>query len=334
MRTEQTRRRFVGSVSAAAAAGLIGSAPALAGEAPPETGAITLLKDPTCGAPISIAEELMHAEGFTDVRFVDFAPGKSDAEMIASRWLDIGVAFAVDVIRQLDAGAPLTVLAGVHPGCVELIAHDPIRDIRELKGRKVAVWETVTAGRMLLTLMAANIGLDPATDIDWVTSPLEDAAEAFAAGKVDALLAIPPIAQQLHARNVGRVILSTVTDRPWSQYFCCMLAVSSEHLHQHPVATKRAMRAILKSTDMCAADPALAAQRLVAGGFASRYDEALQLLSSLPYGKWREYDPEDTLRFYALRLRESGFIKSSPNQLIAQGTDWRFLSEIKRELKA
>ena len=49
---------------------------------------------------------------------------------------------------------------------------------------------------------------------------------------------------------------------------------------------------------------------------------------------WREYDPEDTLRFYALRLHEAGMIKSSPNALLAEGTDWRFLNELKRELKA
>ena len=49
--------------------------------------------------------------------------------------------------------------------------------------------------------------------------------------------------------------------------------------------------------------------------------------------KWREYDPEDTIRFYALRLREAGMIKSSPNKIIAEGTDWRFFNELKRELK-
>jgi hypothetical protein len=38
-------------------------------------------------------------------------------------------------------------------------------------------------------------------------------------------------------------------------------------------------------------------------------------------------------RFYALRLREAGMIKSTPQRLIAQGTDWRFLNELKKELK-
>jgi hypothetical protein len=77
-----------------------------------------------------------------------------------------------------------------------------------------------------------------------------------------------------------------------------------------------------------------AAQRLVDGGFTSRYDYALQTLTEVPYDKWREYDPEDTIRFYALRLHEVGMVKSSPQKIIADGSDWRFLNELKRELKA
>ena len=94
------------------------------------------------------------------------------------------------------------------------------------------------------------------------------------------------------------------------------------------------LRAILKAADLCAAEPERAAQRLVDAGFTGRYDYALQTLSDLPYDRWREFDAEDTLRFYALRLHEAGMITSSPNQILAEGTDWRFLNELKRELKA
>ncbi len=94
------------------------------------------------------------------------------------------------------------------------------------------------------------------------------------------------------------------------------------------------MRALLKATDICAAEPERAAQRLVDRGFAGRYDYALQTLTEIPYAEWREFDPEDSMRFYALRLHEVGMIKSSPNALLAEGTDWRFLNELKRELKA
>ena len=91
---------------------------------------------------------------------------------------------------------------------------------------------------------------------------------------------------------------------------------------------------MLKATDFCALEPDRVARRLVDRGFTDRYDYALQTLKELPYNRWREYDPEDAVRFYALRLHESGLIRSSPQKIIAQGTDWRFLNELKKELKA
>jgi len=126
------------------------------------------------------------------------------------------------------------------------------------------------------------------------------------------------------------VIFSTAADLPWSQYFCCTLVGNRDYVRNYPVATKRAIRAILKAADLCSTEPARGARELVEVGVASRYDYAYQ---TIPYDKWREYDPEDTIRFYALRLHEAGFIKSSPQKIIADGTDWRFLNELKRELK-
>jgi NitT/TauT family transport system substrate-binding protein len=63
------------------------------------------------------------------------------------------------------------------------------------------------------------------------------------------------------------------------------------------------------------------------------YEYALQTMQELPYRSWRDFDPEDSLRFYALRFHEAKLIKSSPQKLITQGTDWRFLTELKKELK-
>jgi len=103
---------------------------------------------------------------------------------------------------------------------------------------------------------------------------------------------------------------------------------------QQAGSSRASLRAILKSADVCASDPERAARALVAKGYTPRFDYALQVMKELPYGKWREFDPEDTIRFYALRLHEAGMIKSSPQKLIAQGTDWRFLNELRKELKA
>jgi NitT/TauT family transport system substrate-binding protein len=203
-----------------------------------------------------------------------------------------------------------------------------------LKGKRVGIQTLSSSGHLYLSIMAAHVGLDPREDIEWITPPTGSAMELFAQAQVDAFLGFPPEPQELRARNLGRLIVSTTTDKPWSQYLCCILFASREFVRAYPVATKRFLRAVLKAADLCAVEPERAAQHLVDAGFAPRYDYALQTLTELPYDRWREYDPEDSMRFYALRLHEVGMVTSSPNQLLADGTDWRFLNELKRELKA
>ena len=104
-------------------------------------------------------------------------------------------------------------------------------------------------------------------------------------------------------------------------------------MNKYPVATKRVLRAILKSADFCASNPTSAARQLVDRGFLPSYDYALTTLKETRHDRWRDYDAEDSVRFYALRMQETGMIKSSPQEIIANGTDLRFLNELKRELK-
>jgi NitT/TauT family transport system substrate-binding protein len=112
-----------------------------------------------------------------------------------------------------------------------------------------------------------------------------------------------------------------------------MLVGRTEFVQKYPVATKRIVRAYLKATDLCANEPERVARLMVDWAAAPRYDYALQTLRELPFGVWRDFDPEDTVRFFSLRLNEAGFIKSDPQQIIARHTNWRFVNEVKRELK-
>jgi NitT/TauT family transport system substrate-binding protein len=246
--------------------------------------------------------------------------------------IDFGIIFATSVVFHLDTGEPVTALAGVHPGCFELFANERIHRVTDLKGKTVGTQALRSGQHVFLSAIASYVGLDPANDINWVVSLSPKPRELFAQGKIDSVLAFPPDSQELRARNIGHVILDGTTDRPWSQYFCCMLTGNTDFIRKHPIATKRAVRAILKATDICAAEPRRAAQRLVDAGIGHGYDIALHTLSEVPYGTWREFDSEDTMRFFALRLHEAGMIRSSPNALLANGTDWRFLNELKREL--
>ena len=327
------RRHFLSGIAAAAGGTLLRMSLAAA-DGPLEVTKVTFAKPPAlCVAPQFIVEDLLRADGFTDVRYLDTTePDVSEA--VGAGTVDFSMAYASQFVAALDTGAPASVLAGVMVGCFELFGSDRVRSIGDLKGKTVGVQAIGSQPHTLVTLMAAQIGLDPKTDFRIVTDPKLKPIELFAAGKIDAFLAFAPEPQELRARKIGHVLVNTALDRPWSQYFCCVLAGNREFVRKNPVATKRVLRAILKTTDLCASDPTRAAKQLVERGFAERYDYALQTLTDNPYDKWREYDPEDTLRFYALRLREAGLIKSSPQKIIAEGTDWRFLDELKRELKA
>ena len=290
-----------------------------------------------CRAPQWVAEEPLSAEGFTEVRYVKVLAGGRGKDLtgsaLVSGEVDLSMQFVGPSIIQVDIGDPIVLLAGVQIGCFELFGTDRVRAIRDLRGRTVAAGPLQGSGHTFLASIAAFVGLNPATDITWVDRPDAEALELFAEGRVDALFASPPRAQEARARKLGRVIVNTMMDRPWSQYFCCLVAGNREFVRRHPIATKRALRAILKATDVCAREPQRVARFLVDKGYTERYDYALQAMTEIPYGRWREYHPEDTIRFHALRLHEAGMIKGGPQKILARGTDWRFLNELKREMK-
>jgi NitT/TauT family transport system substrate-binding protein len=329
-----SRRAFLGRLTLGGTMGLLGlhSRPVSA-EPSLETTTIRWLRGlAICVAPYYVAEELLRGEGFTEVHQF-----QTDAQLwtqaVLSGDADLVLNFVGPLLVRLDAGDPLVILAGVHVGCFEVFGTERVRAVRDLKGKTVSVPALGDPQHVFLASIAAHVGLDPRKDINWVIHHRAEAMQLLADGKIDAFLGFPPEPQALRAQGIGHVVVNSALDRPWSQYFCCMVYTRRAFAQQCPVATKRALRAVLKAADICALEPDRAAQFLVNKGYTARYDYARQAMQELPYGKWREYDHEDTVRFYALRLHEAGLIKSTPQRIIAQGTDWRFLNELKRELK-
>ena len=332
-----SRRRFLGGLTLAGTVGLLGVYPRpVAAEPPPEVTTLRLTASKPggiCIAPKYVAEALLQTEGFTAIHYTDEQHMPHRMQLLASGETDLEFTFVGPFITRIDAGDPILVLAGGHIGCFELVGTEQVRTPRDLKGKTVAVTSLGDADHAFLASIVAYVGLDPQKDIHWVTHPPVESMRLLAAGEIDAILATPPRAQELRAQQIGHVVVNSTVDRPWSQYFCCLVAGNREFVRTRPVATKRALRALLKAANVCALEPERAARFLVDKGYVQRYEYALQTMQELPYGKWREYDPEDTIRFYALRLHEAGMIKSTPQKIIAQGTDWRFFKELKRELK-
>lgn len=333
-----TRRDFLTGVFATGSAAVLGT---LLGksegavEPPPETTRIRLLQTPTaCWAPQYLAEALLRKEGFTDIEFIK-GSGKQGNELLNFGQLDISLGFSARLIKGVEPGNPTVFLAGLHSGCYSLVGSERVSSVPDLKGR------TVWAGRysgsgphIFFSTIVAYVGLDPVKDIHYSTVPKDQAIALFLEGKIDAFMSFAPEPQELRNKKIGRVLVDTNIDRPWSEYFCCMIAGNRDFIRKSPIATRRVMRAILSSNDLCHADPDLAARTLIQREVrkASEYEITRTALSEIPYDKWRYYNPEDTIRFYALRLRDTGMIRTTPQEIIAQNTDWSFLQGMEKDL--
>jgi NitT/TauT family transport system substrate-binding protein len=328
-----SRREILKGLALAGAAGALRPAPAGA-EPPLETTTVRLFKFPgICLAPVYVAEELLRAEGFTEVKYLTFPEGAQGiADRLAAGDLDLTQWYVAPFLEVIDKGGGVTIVGGVHAGCQQLVGAARIRTIRDLKGAVIAAPFGGPQAHYIVPMLA-SVGIDHRKDVRFVSHPPAESVRLLAEGKIDAFLALPPVSQELRARNIGRVVVDMATDRPWSQYFCCGVIAHGEFVRRHPVATKRALRAILKADQICALEPERVARGIVQRGFTTSYEYALQTMREVPYGRWRDYDIEDTVRFYALRLREAGILRGTPQKIIADGTDWRFLNQLRKELK-
>jgi NitT/TauT family transport system substrate-binding protein len=137
---ELRRRQFLKQLVLASATGFVGlRAGQVAAEPPPETSKLRLVKFPAaCLAPQYIAEELLRAEGFTELQYVERLEWP---KALAAGELDLAQASAPQVVLTLDEAAPLVFLAGIHLGCYDLFGGDSVHTVRELKGKTVALTE-------------------------------------------------------------------------------------------------------------------------------------------------------------------------------------------------
>ena len=286
-----------------------------------------------CTAPLYMADEFLRAEGFTDIQYLKAGPTLT-VDTLAAGTTDITLQYSGPSMLYIDAGKPVTMLAGVHIGCFVLFGSQNVNEIHDLKGKTLAVAQLGGPDHVYLSVMLKIVDVDPVKDVTWTTLPLAQTKQLFTDGKIDAMLAFPPTAQELRAKQIGHVVVNSMVDKPWSDYFCCMVTVSQNFMQQYPRATKAALRSILQATDICATQPQRAAQFMVDKGFAADYNYTVQAMQEIPYNRWRQYNPEDTVRYYALKLRDAGMIKSAPEDIIKHGTNWQFLDELKNEIPA
>ena len=169
-----------------------------------------------------MAEEFLPSEGFTEVQYVDLH-GSSSHKATAAGEIDFGSNFIGPTLTRLEAGDPLVLLSGTHVGCFELFAREQVRAVRDLKGKTMAVRQLGSTEHTFIASILAYVGIDPQKEVHWVTHPFDASTQLFAEGTIDAVAAQPPQSQELRARQIGHVLINSTVDRPWSQYYCCMV---------------------------------------------------------------------------------------------------------------
>jgi NitT/TauT family transport system substrate-binding protein len=307
----------------------------VAAEAEPETATVRFGNAPAlCIAPLYVAEQLLRDEGFDDFSYVTVESGTSGTEALSAGVMDFNIDFGTAFIIPVDRGATVKILAGLHTGCYELFAHENVSRVLDLKGKKVGAGTNLGSDPYIfLSTMASYVGLNPAKDLQWVVSDV-NAIDLFIERKIDAFVSFGLETERLRQLKVGHVVVSGTHDRPWSQYFCCMVAGNARYVERYPIATKRILRALLKAADLCVSEPQQVARRFIELGYGEDLEAVTRSIQDIRYNTWRDYEPEDTLRFFSLRMREAGIISSSPEQIIDKVADWKFLKQIRQELKA
>ena len=178
-----TRRRFLTTMSLAGAASVLRAPLGLAAEGPLETMTVRFQTGALCNSSLSIAEEMLRAEGFTEIRYVE--EGRNPIRPVMQGEVDFSPAYANTCVRAIDAGEPLMLLAGLMVGCFELFAREGIDSVAELKGKSIGVGAAGSLSQELLTLITTQVGLDPAKDIHWITSPKVKPIELCEQGRIE-----------------------------------------------------------------------------------------------------------------------------------------------------
>jgi len=294
---------------------------------------VRIVNPPACEPGIWLAKDFLADEGFTDVRFV--ATPFISTEWIARGLADVALAHPEFAVATLDAGLPLLMLAGVHSGCLELWARQGINSVADLRGKRIAVRVKDISDQFFafFATLLGRVGFDLIKDVQFVEGANVAGMNAlFTDGRADAVLAgaqFGPLLRRMQT-TPGHVILSTMDAQPWSHYFCCHIVANREWAHRNPIATKRITRALLRATDAAAKDAPRAA-REAAPMLGLEESIVAETMAMCAYN-WRDLEPEDTLRFFALWLAAAKLIRNTPQQLIALGADFQYMLQLRTEL--
>jgi NitT/TauT family transport system substrate-binding protein len=236
-----------------------------------------------CTAPVPVAEQ----QGFfrkhgLQVELVNFA-GSTDQllEAIATGKSDAGVGMALRWIKPLEQGFDVKLTAGIHGGCMRLLATKAsgIVDIQGLKGRTVGVSDMASPAKNFFAITLKKVGVDPDNDVHWRQYPTPLLGEALKKGEVQAIADGDPTIWTLrendHLQEVSNNLCGEYANR-----VCCVLGVRGSLIRNDRATAQALTQALLEATEWTANNPAQAAAIFAPNAPGANVEQLTAMLKS------------------------------------------------------
>ena len=216
--------------------------------------------------PLAGVNQGIYSKYNLDVELVNFG-GSTDQllEAIATGKADAGVGMALRWLKPLEQGFDVKITAGVHGGCMRLLApeNSKITDLRSLKGKTVAVADMTAPTKNLFNIQLNKIGIDGDTEVTWKQFPGELLRAAVEKGEADALADSDP-RTYLWLKDGKFAEIASNLDGDYHDRSCCILGLRGSMVRNDFAVARALTLATLEAQEYVVHNPEVAARNFLA----------------------------------------------------------------------
>lgn len=274
---------------------------------------IQALGGAVCGAPAYVAYEkgFFKEEGL-DVELVSGTLDENKTGLATGEFVVTNGDF--QWFPSIQQGMNLKVIGGLHKGCIKIVLppNSPIKTAADLKGKNIGVDEIGGTPMSVATIVLANAGINPQTEVTWKAYPLDQLNEAVSKGEVDAFAAWDPFGT-LAVENNGYTVLTDIsTDPLFKGKSCCFLYASENQIKENPDKVKAIARAYQKADAWIKEHPEETAQLEIDKKYIASDDVKLvtQLIKSYDF-EYTTDTAKDDISYFVKKLDKTGFLKDN-----------------------
>jgi len=255
-----------------------------------------------------------------------FNAGAEEMSAFASKGIDVGylgMAPSVTGVANKAASVKAEALANAEGSAIVVRADSPLRQVKELAGKTVAIPGYASVQDFLLRRALEAAGLEAGAVTIIVVKPPE-MITALETSQIDAFIAWEPHATKAVTKGIGRVLIPS--SQIWKGHPCCVVAFEGSVAHDRPAVVQAFLGAHAKATAFILANTDEAVRigvqytgmdektvRMALGNISYRTEleraavrEYASYLARLGYIK--ETDPDVILRDY---LDTAGLVKDA-----------------------